>query len=109
MSHHSLIVIHSPQHVMRSKLTCGCLVFAAGFALCAERGEEIKLWPSGAPGAGGVTAAAVAKPSVNPKYRGLPGNLTVTHYPSIYVFLPPKAQATGAAMVVAPGGGHTQL
>ena len=39
----------------------------------------------------------------------LPGNFTVTHYPSIYVFLPPKDKATGAAMVVAPGGGHTQL
>jgi endo-1,4-beta-xylanase len=33
----------------------------------------------------------------------------VSHYPSIYVFLPPKEKATGAAMVVAPGGGHTQL
>ncbi|HYI93366.1 MAG TPA: alpha/beta hydrolase, partial [Bryobacteraceae bacterium] len=49
------------------------------------------------------------KPSVNPKYGKLPGNFTVTHYPSIYVFLPPKEKATGAAMVVAPGGGHRQL
>lgn len=86
-----------------------------GFALlgqllfAAERGEELKLWPNGAPGSEGITAAEVSKPSVSPKNASLPGNFTVTHYPSIYVFLPPKDKATGAAMIVAPGGGHTQL
>ena len=93
---------------MTAKLTCGCFVFA-GLALAGERGEEIKLWPNGAPGSEGVTAAEVSKPSTNPKYVGLPASFTVTHYPSLYVFLPPKEKATGAAMVVAPGGGHTQL
>jgi acetyl esterase/lipase len=78
-------------------------------AVAAERGEEIKLWPNGAPGSEGITAAEVSKPSVSPKNSKLPGNYTVTHYPSIYVFLPPKEKATGDAMVVAPGGGHTQL
>src|SRR5947209_6002087 len=94
--------------IMTAKLTCGCFVFA-GLALAGERGEEIKLWPNGAPGSEGVTAAEVSKPSTNPKYAGLPASFTVTHYPSLYVFLPPKEKATGAAMVVAPGGGHTQL
>ncbi|MGH9627865.1 MAG: alpha/beta hydrolase, partial [Bryobacteraceae bacterium] len=47
--------------------------------------------------------------SVNPRYKNLPGNFTVTHYPSVYVFLPPNEKATGAAMIVAPGGGHRQL
>jgi endo-1,4-beta-xylanase len=75
----------------------------------AERGQEIKLWPNGAPGSEGVTAEEVSKPSTNPKYSGWPSNFTVTHYPSLYVFLPPKEKATGAAMVVAPGGGHTQV
>ena len=76
-------------------------------AVAAERGEEIKLWPKGAPGSEGVTEAEVSKPSA--KYAGWPGNFTVTHYPSIYVFLPPKEKATGVSMIVAPGGGHTQL
>src|SRR5271156_248857 len=75
----------------------------------AERGEEIKLWPNGAPGSEGVTASEVSTPSKSPQNAKLAGNFTVTHYPSIYVFLPPKDKATGAAMVVAPGGGHTQL
>jgi hypothetical protein len=89
-------------------LFCGGFLLA-GAALAAGRGEEIKLWPAGAPGSEGVTATEVSKPSTDPKYAGLPANFTVTHYPSIYVFLPPKEKATGAAIVVAPGGGHTQL
>ena len=83
-----------------------------GFLLCAtiasaiDRGEEIRLWAKGAPGSENVTAAEVFTPSANPK---LPKNFTVVHYPSIYVFLPPKEKATGMAMVIAPGGGHSQL
>lgn len=77
--------------------------------LAAERGEEIKLWPNGAPGSEGITAQEVSTPSRAAKYSQWPGNFTVTHYPSIYVFLPPKEKATGAAMIVAPGGGHRQL
>ena len=87
-------------------LMMGC---AAVLMSAAERGEEIRLWPNGAPGSEGITAAEVSKPSVSPKYAKLPGNFTITHYPSIYVFLPSKEKATGAAMVVAPGGGHRQL
>jgi acetyl esterase/lipase len=88
-------------------LFCACL-FNGGLA-AADRGQEIKLWPAGAPGSEGITAEEVFKPSTNPKYAGLPSNFTVTHHPSIYVFPPPKEKATGAAMVIAPGGGHTQL
>lgn len=93
---------------MMLKLVWGFL-FAPVLTFAVERGQEIKLWPNGAPGSEGITATEVSKPSANPKYEGLPSNFTVTHYPSIYVFLPPKEKATGEAMVVAPGGGHTQL
>lgn len=98
--------------MITSKAFYGGLLSAgmlAATALASGRGEEIKLWPGGAPGSQGITAAEVSKPSTNPKYAGLPANFTVTHYPSIYVFLPPKEKATGAALVVAPGGGETQL
>jgi acetyl esterase/lipase len=93
--------------MFRKLLFASTLIFAV--ALAADRGEEIKLWPNGAPGSEGITAPEVSKASTNPKYPGWPSNFTVTHYPSIYVFLPPKEKATGAAMIVAPGGGHTQL
>jgi endo-1,4-beta-xylanase len=75
----------------------------------AERGEQVRLWPGDAPGSEGITAEEISTPAKNPKYAGRPGNFTVTHYPSIYVFLPAREKATGAAMVVAPGGGHRQL
>lgn len=89
--------------------TLALLAAAATLLSAVERGEEIRLWPKGAPGSEGITAPEVSKPSVNPKYGKLPGNFTVTHYPSVYVFLPPEDKATGASMVVAPGGGHRQL
>ncbi|MGH9632381.1 MAG: alpha/beta hydrolase, partial [Bryobacteraceae bacterium] len=92
------------------RYTAIVILFAfARLLVSAERGEEIRLWTNGAPGSEGVTAREVSKPSVNPRYKNLPGNFTVTHYPSVYVLLPPNEKATGAAMIVAPGGGHRQL
>jgi len=93
---------------MKSKILCSFFL-VAGLATSAERGEEIRLWLNGAPGSEGITAPEVSRPSTSPKYGKWPANFTVTHYPSIYVFLPPKEKATGAAMIVAPGGGHSQL
>ena len=75
-------------------------------ALAIERGEEIRLWSKGAPGSEGETAQEVFQASDNPK---LPKRFTVVHYPSIYAFLPAREKANGMAVVVAPGGGHTQL
>jgi endo-1,4-beta-xylanase len=75
-------------------------------AMGMERGEQITLWPGGAPGAAGGLAEEVSEPGANPK---LPKRFTVVHSPSIYVFLPPKEKANGSALVIAPGGGHSQL
>jgi acetyl esterase/lipase len=72
----------------------------------AERGEEIRLWPNGAPGSEKETAPEVFAASNDPK---LPKQFTVVHYPSVYAFLPPKDKANGMAVVIAPGGGHSQL
>jgi len=60
----------------------------------------------GAPGSEGETAAEVLESAPN---STLPKRFTVVHYPSVYVFLAPKEQANGMAVVVAPGGGHSQL
>src|SRR5262249_60723337 len=35
--------------------------------------------------------------------------VTNVHNPTLTVFLPPKDKATGAAVVIAPGGGHREL
>jgi acetyl esterase/lipase len=91
---------------MNLRLFLGYLLLA-GLAFGIDRGEEIRLWKNGAPGSEGETAAEVFKPSKdNPK---LPLQFSVVHYPSIYVFLPPKEKANGMAVVVAPGGGHSQV
>src|ERR1022692_2442106 len=82
------------------------VVLVSGYGLAIERGEEVRLWPNGAPGSEGETAAEVFESAAN---STLPKRFTVVHYPSMYVFLPPKEKANGGAMVVAPGGGHSQL
>ena len=89
--------------MIRTLLALLCLSTAA-FAI--DRGDEIRLWPNGAPGSEGEKAPEVFQASENPK---LPKKFTVVHYPSIYVFLPPKEKANGMGVVVAPGGGHSQL
>ena len=90
---------------MISRLISALVLFSS-LTLAIERGEEFRLWPNGAPGSEGETAPEVFQASDNPK---LPKRFTVVHYPSIYAFLPPKGKANGMAVVIAPGGGHTQL
>ncbi len=68
--------------------------------------EQIMLWPNGAPGSEGVTAAEHYSP---PTARSPHGHLAPVHYPSIFVFLPPKEITTGAAIMVCPGGGDNTL
>jgi acetyl esterase/lipase len=89
---------------MTAKLT-SLVLLAALAAAAAEFREEIKLWANGAPGAV-AGAKEVFEPGADAR---LPKRFTVTHDPSIYVFLPPPDHANGMAMVIAPGGGHTQL
>src|SRR6185436_12432572 len=90
---------------MLNRLICG-FVLLSGLAFAVERGEEIRLWAQGAPGSEGETAPEVFQASKDPKH---PARFTVVHYPSIFVYLPPKDKANGTAVVVAPGGGHSQL
>jgi endo-1,4-beta-xylanase len=90
---------------MLTRLICA-VTLLAGSACALERGEEIRLWAQGAPGSEGVTAPEVFQASADPKH---PARFTVVHYPSIFVYLPPKEKANGAAIVVAPGGGHSAV
>jgi dienelactone hydrolase len=66
--------------------------------------EVIKLWQSGAP-----EAQADRRPEA---VRIAPeGDHVITHVaePSITPYLPPREIATGAAVIIAPGGGHSEL
>lgn len=64
----------------------------------------VYLWPNGAPGSEGKTGEEVVK--IQPAGDHVISNV---HKPSITVYLPPKETATGAAVVIAPGGGHSAL
>ena len=83
---------------MKLRILLSCIA-VAGFA---SAQEEIRLWPKGAPGYETLQDKEVFEG--DPK---LPTRFTVSHYPSLYAFIP--AKPTGVAMIVAPGGGHTQL
>jgi acetyl esterase/lipase len=84
-------------------LTLACLicVFIVSPWLSAQ---EILLWPNGAPGPQNTNADAVriAEPTGDHVY-------TWVHDPSITAFLPSKHKATGAAVLVIPGGGHREI
>jgi endo-1,4-beta-xylanase len=78
---------------------------AATPAPSAAQPQVILLWPNGAPGSEKFTNAEsvrIAEPT---------GDHVITdvHKPSITVYLPSPDKATGAAVLVIPGGGHREI
>lgn len=80
-----------------------CLMLAAAAAAAAEP-EQILLWPDGAPGSQGRTAPETVR--INPPDEQVLSNI---NFPSVTPYLPDPAKATGAAVVVIPGGGHREI
>src|SRR5882724_8997943 len=76
------------------------LALASARLVAAEEAENIFLWPNGAPG----FEDRRNEPEVAKEYW-----VRNVHNPSLTVFLPPKEKATGAAVVICPGGGHREL
>ncbi len=76
------------------------------FAPVATAAEQnvVLLWPNGAPGSAGKTAPEKVRLTPDGEHV-----ISGVHQPSITVFLPPKETATGAAVVIAPGGSHVEL
>ena len=70
----------------------------------ADPSAEILLWPEGAPGSEGKTAPEKVVTSANGERQ-----ISSVHKPSITPFLPAREKATGAAVLVIPGGGHSKL
>jgi acetyl esterase/lipase len=66
--------------------------------------QEILLWPNGAPGSAGKTAAQKVRVTDQ-------GDMVIrsVNKPSITPFLPAAGKSTGAAVIIAPGGGHAEL
>jgi endo-1,4-beta-xylanase len=78
------------------------LVLATGSAVAEN--QAVLLWPNGAPGSEGKTAEESVRVNENGEHI-----VSSIHRPSITLFLPAKEKATGAAVIIAPGGGHREL
>jgi endo-1,4-beta-xylanase len=125
-----MTIIRLPAGRSRSSLMAAALVLCVfGCASSVQRGSpvakapntaepakesshpaSIALWPNGAPG-----SEARKDEAEKVDWRDEPeNNITFPivfniHNPSITPFLPSKATATGAAVIIAPGGGHMFL
>jgi acetyl esterase/lipase len=73
-------------------------------SLFAQTNKEILLWPDGVPGQAHKTGQEKVRVAET-------GDHVVTniHFPSITPYLPKKENNTGAAIIIAPGGGHREL
>jgi len=83
-----------------------CLLMLVSVVSQAADNREVRLWPGGAPGSAGKTAAEVIEPP-NKDHGYL--KVTGVHNPSVTVYLPSAEKATGAGVIIAPGGGHAFL
>jgi len=70
----------------------------------AQEPQPLLLWPDGAPGSEGKTAAELVRLTEQGEHI-----VSRVHRPSITPYIPAAAMATGAAVIVIPGGGHREL
>src|SRR5262245_32219803 len=88
--------------MLRFALTVLAVLYAS--LVVAAEPQAILLWPNGAPGSEGKTAEEAVELT-----RSGERNITQIHKPSLTPYLPAAGQASGAAIVIAPGGGHSKL
>jgi acetyl esterase/lipase len=89
-----------------------CLaIIAAGFLAgpAAAEPQAILLWPNGAPGSEGKTDEGKASEEAVRLNEYGEHIVSGIHHPSITPYLPAKDKSTGAAVIIAPGGGHKEL
>ena len=86
------------------RFSLAALALLCAPVLIAAEPQAILLWPSGAPGSEGKTADEAVEVT-----RSGERNITQIHKPSLTPYLPVAGKASGAAIVIAPGGGHSKL
>jgi endo-1,4-beta-xylanase len=89
----------------RKVLPNACVLLLICFTAAAASGPPVvDLWPNSAPGSEGKTGDEIVR--VTNEGERVVRNV---HKPSLTVYLPSKEAATGAAVVIAPGGGHREM
>ena len=88
----------------RRSLLAWLLLLLPVTVLGADRPKEILLWPNGAPGSEGKTEADAVRVTADGEHV-----VSKVHRPSLTPYLPARDKATGAAVIVVPGGGHREL
>jgi endo-1,4-beta-xylanase len=76
----------------------------ASCATVAAQQPVVLLWPNGAPGSEGKTAPETVR--ISPQGDHVISNV---NQPSITAYIPSPDKATGAAVLVIPGGGHSEI
>jgi len=85
-------------------LLVAALILATLPVHAADAPPVVLLWPNGAPGSEGKTSPEKVVTARNGERV-----ITNVNVPSLTIFLPAKDKATGAGVIVMPGGGHYQL
>src|ERR1035438_7551029 len=89
---------------MRAAISITSILLVSCLALASSEPPVVYLWPDGTPGSEGKTGEEVVQ--IQPAGDHVISNV---HRPSITVYLPSNETATGAGIVIAPGGGHSAL
>jgi hypothetical protein len=96
-------------NLVRTGVCLAILLVVVGARAVAAEPQTILLWPDGAPGSERKNAASkIPEEVVRVNENGEP-IVSGIHHPSITAYLPAKDKSTGAAIVIAPGGGHREL
>ncbi len=91
--------------VSRFLPTALLLAWAASSHVQAQEPAVVPLWPKGAPG----FEAKKDIPEKVTKKGAIETNVSNVNNPSLTVYLPTKEKANGSAIVICPGGGHSNL
>jgi endo-1,4-beta-xylanase len=83
----------------------GAVVFIASSVFADDQAAEIPLWPNGAPG----FESRKDEHGVRKQENSVDYTIHNVHSPTVTPFLPSKENATGAAVVIVPGGGHSSI
>lgn len=94
---------------MHGKMVCLLLlVCCACLTGVAAEPQTVFLWPAGHPTLQGANEKEITNPPA-PQPGQFVRQFKNIHNPSLEVFLAPQDKATGAALIVAAGGGHREL